>query len=113
VPTRRNPSQSDRPRRRGPPARTLEGRENQLIQQAIDLVERRIQDGTASATEVLHYLKLGSTREVLERKELEHKVEVLAAKVESYASGTRIEELYSGAIRAMREYQGQDVENEE
>lgn len=50
------------------PALTPEARENQLISLAVDLVEQRLLDGTASAQEVTHFLKLGSMREKLERE---------------------------------------------
>ena len=42
------------------PAITPEGREKQLISLAMDLAEQRLLDGTASAQEVTHFLKLGS-----------------------------------------------------
>ena len=53
-----------------PPATTLEGREDQLIAAAMDLVERRIAEGTASAQETVHFLKLGSVRNQLEQNKL-------------------------------------------
>ena len=53
------------------PAITPEGREMQLINLAMDLVEQRLRDGTASAQETTHVLKLGSIRNQLEVKKLE------------------------------------------
>lgn len=90
------------------PATTLEGRENQLISLAADLVERRFIDGTASASETIHFLKLGSTRERLEQERLQRENLLLSAKVEQIASSSRMEELYGAAINAMRTYAGQD-----
>lgn len=95
-------------RRRRRPASTPEARENQLISMAIDLVEKQIREGTASAQVITHYLKLGSTREQLEQKRLKQENELLKAKVESLASGQRIEQLYEAALNAMRSYAGQD-----
>ena len=89
-----------------PPARTPEGRENQLISLAADLVETRLRDGTASAQETTHFLKLGSTRERLEQQRLEQENELLKAKIEALASNKRIEELYENAIESMRVYGG-------
>lgn len=90
------------------PATTLEGRENQLISLAVDLAERQLANGTASAQVISHYVKLGSTRERLEQERLSRENELLTAKVENMASTKRIEELYQAALNAMRTYNGQD-----
>ena len=94
------------------PATTPEARENQLISAAIDLAEQQLADGTASAQVISHYLKLGSTREKLEQEKLRRDNDLLEAKVEAMASQRRIEELYEGALMAMRQYSGQVVEVE-
>lgn len=99
-----------KPRR---PAFTAEGRENQLISLAFDLAEKKLVDGSASSQEVVHFLKLGSTRGRLEERRLENENLLLAAKVEQIASGRRMEELYERAINAMRTYSGQEVEDED
>ena len=95
-------------KRKRPPATTLEGRENQLVSKAVDLAERQLENGTASAQVISHYLKLGSTRERLEQERLTMEVSLLEAKRESMASAARVEELYSSAINAMRAYAGQE-----
>lgn len=100
-------------RRTRRPAITAEGRENQLISLAFDLVEKKLTDGTASSQEVVHFLKLGSTRGRLEEKRIEKENLLLAAKVDQIASGKRMEELYEKAISAMRTYSGQDVDEED
>lgn len=92
------------------PATTLANRENQLISRSIDLAEKWIEEGTASSQVVVHYLKLGSTREQLEQERLRQENELLRAKVASMASGKRVEELYEQALNAMRTYAGQVVE---
>ena len=48
------------------PAMTPEAREQQLIALAVDLVEQRLIDGTASAQETTHFLKLASRKAKLE-----------------------------------------------
>jgi hypothetical protein len=93
-------------KRKRRPATSPEARENQLISSAIDLAEKQIQDGTAAAQVITHYLKLGSTRERLEQERLANENEVLRAKVEAMASSKRIEELYEAALNAMRNYSG-------
>ena len=100
-------------RRRRRPATTPESRENQVISAAIDLAERQIQDGTASAQIITHYLKLGSTRELLEKERLRKENLLLEAKIANMETAKNIERLYEEAIRAMRGYAGQDVEEPE
>lgn len=85
-------------------ARTLEGRENQLIGLAVDLAEKQLSEGTASAQVITHYLKLGSTMARLERAKLEHETQLLAAKKNSIESNKRMDELYADAISAMKRY---------
>ena len=98
------------PRKRRPPATTLQGRENQMISLAVDLAEKQLSDGTASAQVVTHYLKLATTREKLEQEKLARENELLKARSESLESGKKIEELYANAIDAMRGYAGHDEE---
>lgn len=105
------PSGSKKPRR--PPAKTPEARENQLISLAVDRAEQQIRDGTASAQVITHYLKLGTTREKLEQQKITHETELLRTRVESIASGKRVEELYTEALNAMRAYSGQPVLEED
>lgn len=100
-------------RRRRRPATTPESRENQVISAAIDLAERQIQDGTASAQIITHYLKLGSTRELLEKERLRKENLLLEAKIANMETAKNIERLYEEAIKAMRGYAGQDVEEPE
>lgn len=88
------------------PALTPEARENQLISLAVDLAEQQLRDGTASSQVITHYLKLGTTRERLEKELLEREVELKKAKTEAIQSAERIEKLYSEAITAMRNYGG-------
>lgn len=95
-----------RPRR--PPATTPEARENQLIAKAVDLAEKQLVDGSASAQVISHYLKLGSSREKLEQERLSEEIELQKAKREAMASAVRVEELYGAAIAAMRSYAGQE-----
>ncbi len=89
-----------------PPATTPEGRENQMISLAMDLAEKRMRAGTASAQEVTHFLKLGSLNNRVERDILEKQKELITAKTESIRAAKRVDELYADAIAAMRTYAG-------
>lgn len=88
------------------PALTPEARENQLIALAVDLVEQRLLDGTASSQETTHFLKLGSMKNRLEMEKLKEENKLLQAKTESIQSAKKVEELYAEAINAMRRYSG-------
>ena len=93
--------------RRMRPALTPEARENQMISLAVDLAEKQLMEGTASSQVITHYLKLGSTKERLEKEKLEEENKLLRAKTESLQSQKRVEELYAEALTAMRRYSGQ------
>ena len=99
-------------KRKPRPAMTPEGRENQLINMAYDLVEQRLLDGTASAGETTQLLKLGSTTAQIEKEKLRRENELLVAKTEALESAKRVEELYANALKAMRTYSGLGVEEE-
>ena len=108
--TGRGKPKSDRPQR--PPATTPEGRENQLIAMAMDEAERQIREGKATSQLLTHFLKLGSTREDLEKQRLQHENELLQAKVKTLASQEETEKLYRDALRAMKSYTGHPDEED-
>ena len=89
------------------PALTPEARENQLVSLAVDLAEQQLMDGTASSQVITHYLKLGSTKERIEKEILEEQKKLIGAKTQALQSAQRIEELYTNALDAMRDYSGQ------
>ena len=95
------------------PALTPEARENQMIALAVDLVEQRLLDGTASSQETTHFLKLGSMKNRLEMEKLQEENRLLKARTEALQSAKRVEELYSEAIKAMRRYSGQRSDDDE
>lgn len=99
-------------KRRRPPAKTPEARENQMISMAMDLAEQKLMDGTASNQLICHFLKLGSTKERLEKDMMEKQMRNLDAKTEAIESAKRVEELYSEAISAFRLYNGQSIEED-
>ena len=75
-----------------------------MIALAIDLAEQQLRDGTASSQVITHFLKLGSTREKIEKEILEKQKTMIEAKTESLQSAKRIEELYANAMEAMKDY---------
>lgn len=88
------------------PASNPEDRENQLVNAAINLAEQQLLNGTASAQVICHYLKIGSMRERMEMKKLEKEVDLMQAKKENIELMSRLDELYTNALTAMREYTG-------
>ena len=101
VKSQPNPTQKMRP------ALTPEARENQCISLAMDLAEQQLRDGTASSQVITHFLKAGASRAELEKEKLRKEDLMLEAKTKAYQSSEEIKELYEGAIKAMRIYQGQ------
>lgn len=92
------------------PAITEDGREKQLIALAVDLAEKQLREGTASSQVITHYLKMGSTREKLEREGLEEENKLKRAKTKAIEDSKEIKELYVDALKAMKRYSGQDDE---
>lgn len=90
------------------PALTPEARENQLIAAAERLAEKQLLEGTASSQVIVHYLRLGTSRERLEKEKIHYETEMLKAKKESLESAKRTEELFAKAIDAFRSYRGSD-----
>ena len=102
------------------PAMSPEAREQQLTSLAVDLVEQRLIDGTASAQETVHFLKLASQKTKLElerarldneRAELEN--ELIKAKTQSIRDQADMKALYKDAIAAMRRYSGHGSDEED
>lgn len=92
--------------RRIRPALTPEAREQQLISLAMDLVEQRLLDGTATSQETTHFLKLGSSKYRRELEKLEEENELLRAKTETLQAHKTSEELYAQVIACMKDYAG-------
>ena len=95
------------------PAYTPEARESQMAALAMDLVEQRLRDGTASSQETTHFLKLVSSRAKLEQERLKLENELVAAKTKALANAEEIKSLYEDAIKAMRRYAGHGDEEYE
>lgn len=114
MPPRRKPTTSDDnvidlP----PPATTIEGRNDQLIAAAFDLVERRLHDGSASAQETVHFLRMGTNNQKLLEEKLRRENLVMEARVEEMKSRSSGEELMGKALAAFRGYSGQEAIEEE
>lgn len=98
-----SPSTSQKKR----PPLSPEARENLMISLSMDLVEQRLRDGTASSQETTHFLKLGSSKAVLERDKLLEENKLLRAKTAAIENEAESKALYEEAIKAFRNYNGQ------
>lgn len=77
-----------------------------MINAAMNLAEEQILNGTASSQVITYFLKLGSSKERLEKEKLEEENKLLRAKTEALQSAARIEELYEEAVAAFTDYKG-------
>lgn len=93
--------------------RTIEAREREMISLAVDLAEKQLREGTASAAVIQHYLKLGATDYGLRKERLQRQNELFAAKTEALQRQETSEALYKDAIEAMQRYSGRFDQEEE
>jgi len=82
------------------PALTPEAEENEMIALAVAAAKKQLIEGTASSQIICHYLKLGSTSEMIEKEKAKRELELLEAKTEAIKSAERMESLYAEALRA-------------
>lgn len=87
-------------------------RENQIISAAYDLAEKRILNGTASSQEIIHFLRMGSEKEKLERIKLEEENKLLREKTKSLAASTNIEQILKDGLKALGNYRLTESEDD-
>lgn len=100
-------AKAEEPKKDLPPSRpTLspEAQENRLISLAYDAAEKQLREGTASSQVITHFLKLGSSKERLEKEILAEQKKLIKAKTDTLESSQRIEEMYKDAMAAMKSY---------
>lgn len=95
------------------PALDPEAEENIVISMAYDLAKKQIAEGTASSQVITHFLKLGSSKERIEKEILAKQKELLDAKTKALESAKRVEDLYANALKAFKDYSGHNSEEEE
>lgn len=105
---------SEKPKaKRHRPAINPDARENQMIALAVDQAERLLREGRAPSQIIVHYLKLATSKERLEKEKLENENKVLRAKAEAIESTKRSEEFYAEALKAFKTYAGQGETDDE
>ena len=85
---------------------TPEGRENELIDMAYNEVAMRIARHEATAAELVHFLKMGSEKERLERSKIETEMELQRAKTVAIEEGRSMEQIAKEAMEAFKKYSG-------
>ena len=94
--------------KKSPPAFNDDEREKQLIALAYDEVERRIRNHEATSQELVHFLRMGSSREKQERKIMVKNEELLGAKTESIQNQKSTEIFMRDALLAFKVYAGDE-----
>lgn len=94
-------------------ATSPEAREDQLISLAVDRAEELLRSGNAPTSIIVHYLKLGTTKERIEKEILEAQKELYIAKTDAIKASKEMGELYKSAMDAMRAYHGQTDDDDE
>ena len=82
---------------------TPEARENQLVSLAMDLVEQRLLDGTASSQETTSILKMGTAKARLELEKLQVENELNRAKTAVELANQARKEEIARREQAMKE----------
>ena len=80
---------------------------------AVDLAEKQLREGTASSQVITHYLKLGSTKERLEKEILEEQRKLISAKTGAITEAREDRVAYEEVIAAMTMYSGRGEPDEE
>ena len=87
---------------------TEEGRRNQLINAAYDLVEKRLLEGSASSQETVFFLRLGAEQTKLEEEKLRAEVELKKAQAEALQKNGNTDGLYQDVLNALSKYRGSE-----
>lgn len=90
--------------RRQRPLLSPDAKENYMIGLAVDLAEKQMIDGTASAAVITHYLRLGTEKAKLERVKLENENKLLDAKARQIDSSQDNESLAKQVLESMKDY---------
>lgn len=77
-----------------------------MIALAMEQAEEQLLNHTAPAQVVVHYLKLGSTKDRLEKEILAEQKKLVQAKTENLQSSAHLEAMMQEAMDAMKRYSG-------
>lgn len=89
---------------RTPLPTSAEEAEDLLINKAINLAMKRLEDETASNGLIAEIIKLGTAKERLQKEKLKKENDLLRAKTEAIKSQKNTEEFYSRVLDALHSY---------
>lgn len=95
------------------PALSPEEWENRLIAKSFRLAEERIDNGTATAAEIVHFLKAGSARQREEMEKLKEENALLRAKTSAIESEKDRAVFYKEVIAALGRYKTESSDDPE
>lgn len=77
---------------------------------AVELIRKRLREGTASSQETTQILKFVANREKerLEKELLEAQIELAKMKTQAISNADEVKEMYANAMSAFTEYRGSD-----
>ena len=81
-------------------------REERIIAKAMDLAEKKIEDGTASSQLITHFLKLNDPDDKIRHEILERQRDLIVAKTENLKAARREGEALERVVAAMKRYSG-------
>lgn len=100
-------------KRKQTPARTLEGRQNQLVNLAVEEAEKRLQNGTASSQIITTLLKWASIEAELKLEQMRTDIALSKAKEKEIEAKANSNDLYAKALAAFKNYKGDNEEEED
>lgn len=106
------PSKGKEEGRQSRPGISPESRENQMINLTVNLAEKQLIAGTASSAVMVHFLKLATEKEKLERLKLERDIGLSEAKAKNMAKEQESEKIAKDAIDAMKSYGAASLQRE-
>lgn len=86
------------------PGYTDAAREKRLISMAMDNAEKQLEDGTATPSIIVHFLKLGTEVAKLASEKMRQETRLLEAKKNSIETADRTAEFYDRVLDAIRSY---------
>lgn len=86
------------------PAKTMEAREAELVDLAMDVAKEQMLNRTASSQVITHFLKVGAIREQMELEKVRADIELAKAKVKAIESAEETARIVNDAMAAMRSY---------
>ena len=98
------PKRTPKSRQPSVPALTAETAERLCEDAAYRLAQKQLEDGTASPSVIVHFLRTKEAK--LSREKLEKETDLLKAKKVSIENGEKTKEMMEDAIKAIRTYQG-------